>query len=343
MRVANAGGKLNVLIRGGALIAAIIMAIIPIVVHAETAGELNGQLNTANIQAAEASQKISDTDAQIAVITAQINDTQTKINDTNTQIANTQQRMAANQAMLNELVRQEYQKNRESDLEMLASSKSFSDFVDRDTYLKSGQTKIADLVDQVLVIKKELDAKAADLGKLNAQLAAAQKGLEFSRAQAQNQLDVINAQRDELKKKLARYGGRVVNVGDHVNAGDLIGFEGTSGCSTGPHLHFEVDQNGTPVNPRNFTSGRFRWPLDAGFGIAQEFGRPNWSAPYSFHTGMDMTQYFGAPVYAAAAGTVKFSGYDRSGFGDHVIIDHGGGLETIYGHMGPRASDYPSC
>src|SRR5206468_10008931 len=34
-----------------------------------------------------------------------------------------------------------------------------------------------------------------------------------------------------------------VRVGDHVNAGDNLGFSGTSGCSSGPHLHFQVMGN----------------------------------------------------------------------------------------------------
>ena len=41
----------------------------------------------------------------------------------------------------------------------------------------------------------------------------------------------------------------IAHVGDHVRAGQLIGYVGSTGLSTGPHLHFEVFKNNVAINP----------------------------------------------------------------------------------------------
>jgi murein DD-endopeptidase MepM/ murein hydrolase activator NlpD len=46
-----------------------------------------------------------------------------------------------------------------------------------------------------------------------------------------------------------------VKVGQEVEAGTILGTRGTTGWSTGPHLHFQIDVFGIPVNPRSFLTG----------------------------------------------------------------------------------------
>ncbi|MEP7171815.1 MAG: M23 family metallopeptidase, partial [Bacteroidota bacterium] len=43
-----------------------------------------------------------------------------------------------------------------------------------------------------------------------------------------------------------------VREGQKINRGDIIGFVGSTGTSTGPHLHYEVIKNGSKINPINF-------------------------------------------------------------------------------------------
>ena len=52
-----------------------------------------------------------------------------------------------------------------------------------------------------------------------------------------------------------------------------------------------------------------------------------------FHAGLDFSAPQGTPIYATANGVIKTAGLSDGGYGNHVIIDHGYGYETLYGHM----------
>ncbi len=54
---------------------------------------------------------------------------------------------------------------------------------------------------------------------------------------------------------------------------------------------------------------------------------------YAGHTGIDIQSYYGGPIYAAQSGMVITSGWSNIGYGYYVVIDHGGGVKTLYAHQ----------
>lgn len=75
------------------------------------------------------------------------------------------------------------------------------------------------------------------------------------------------------------------------------------------------------------------WPvagtLESGYGGRRN---PFGGSSVEFHTGQDIEVPMGTPISAAADGTVTYAGW-MNGYGNLVIVDHGGGLSTRYGHM----------
>ncbi len=78
-------------------------------------------------------------------------------------------------------------------------------------------------------------------------------------------------------------------------------------------------------------SGSFRWP--AGGNITQYFGENG-------HTGIDLASGIGSPVYAADSGVVVTALKLSYGYGWHLVIDHGNGYKTLYGHLSAFFADY---
>lgn len=69
--------------------------------------------------------------------------------------------------------------------------------------------------------------------------------------------------------------------------------------------------------------------IASGYGMRID---PVYGTP-KMHKGLDFTAPQGTPVYATGNGVVKLAGFSDGGYGNHVIINHGYGYETLYGHM----------
>ncbi|WP_029631331.1 MULTISPECIES: M23 family metallopeptidase [Nostocales] len=95
----------------------------------------------------------------------------------------------------------------------------------------------------------------------------------------------------------------------------------------------------SPILPKTVRSnevlniGRIAFPTAAGTPITSEFG---WrthpiTGDRKFHAGIDFGTAKGTPIYAVDAGRVVFAG-DKGGYGKAAVIQHQGGLSTLYGH-----------
>lgn len=88
---------------------------------------------------------------------------------------------------------------------------------------------------------------------------------------------------------------------------------------------------------KSYVGGDLGWPLpvDVRYTVSSEFGwRTLWGAS-DYHLGIDLACAANTAVYAANAGTVIESQYHYS-YGNYVLIDHGGGIATLYAHMNER-------
>jgi murein DD-endopeptidase MepM/ murein hydrolase activator NlpD len=83
---------------------------------------------------------------------------------------------------------------------------------------------------------------------------------------------------------------------------------------------------------QNGDAPAFVWPAVGP--ITTKFGVPGSDWIGGFHMGLDIGAPAGAPIVAAASGNVEAAEFDHvHGYGNYVLIDHGKGYETLYGHM----------
>lgn len=319
-------------------------------------GTVNKQVEQLKIQVAERAQVAATLQGQIESLNAQIEDLKSRVIDTQNKIAGVNDQIAEVEAKMHEkkLVLQDYIRNQAYEpetttFEVWVTSDNLSSFVDRKEYLNQAQDRMQKLIADILEIKKSLDAKKNELSQLKDKLAADQAGIDAQRA-AKNELlaktkgeqagyeallGQAEAARNRLSAAIATMmsSGSMVSKG-YVNAGDVIGREGSTGFSTGPHVHFGVYVGGKAVNPHPYlNSGRVIYPL-ANPVMTQDYGPAGWvNKNYTFHDGIDISQGYGAPVRAACSGHIIMNSFQPGGFGHYITIDCGDGLWALAAHM----------
>lgn len=93
----------------------------------------------------------------------------------------------------------------------------------------------------------------------------------------------------------------------------------------------EHQLRGTKERPTWYPTGSFAWPCNGVLTSRFGYRSLNLAGASSYHRGIDIGNSYGTSIYASDGGTVTYSGW-MSGYGYLIIINHGNGYETYYGH-----------
>jgi len=305
------------------------------------------RLTVALNQSAAQEQLLSDQIAQEQTLIANLQD---EIAQLDTQISDTQDRIDVEKQQLSVMARA-----------ISREPSSLWLLIARTGNLRDALTATADLVvagERAHALQAQLEA---DLAKLQTDLQARQNDLDTANAAQDlmtsnlSALDGLISQQNDTSSQLADLTTQIQgaqaglqNQPPDVTAGlaQLLEAQEQDLIELSYQQAWNQAQVGTGLATlthelplgKTIAGLTLSWPM-TGFQITQPFGPtsfvlepPLGSYPH-FHTGVDMAAPLGTPVTAAADGVVVAVGHTSVGYGNFVIIAHGGGIATLYGHM----------
>lgn len=287
----------------------------------EIIDQVNVKLRAIQVDLDAANARLKDIQNQQAQINAQIKQTQEEIRKA-------QEHLLQHQKVLNQRVRSIYMHGQLNYLEVITGAKSFSDFANRLELLKRVIRSDYNLILEIQNQKAQIEAKEEQLEKDKARLDAlaqeAQKAQSQIAAKKAEQQKVLDDAKDnkaaaaQMEQDLIAESKRVHNLIQERLRQQEAARQAAS-------------QSGGEAPSHTQGSGVLSWPCNGpitspyGYRVHPIFGTT------IYHSGIDIGVDYGTPIHAADSGTVIYVGW-ISGYGNAVIIDHGNGMQTLYGH-----------
>lgn len=154
-------------------------------------------------------QKITNLQSTIASLGTQIRTNETSRTDLIAKIAAANQQIEQEQAMLGQLIRQMYIDSGMSTIEMVASSKNMSEYVEKEEYSLSVQTRIKQSLDRIAALKKEQEGQKALVDKLISDNTAMQAQITTEKQEVTMLLAMNQQQQTEYGQSIAVAGTQI--------------------------------------------------------------------------------------------------------------------------------------
>jgi len=183
---------------------------------------------------------------------------------------------------------------------------------------------ISDILSYDRAIMQELDG-------LQKGLEEAKLSLENSKRELEEAKYELVEQEKGLEKELAA-ADKLINDLEHEYNDYVETYEDAEEAME--QLQKEILEMETELENAKYVGGDYLWPVEGYHTITSKFGmrlHPILKV-YKLHTGVDVKVPKGVPIMAANDGVVVTAGYN-TGYGNYVVIDHGGGQKTLYAHM----------
>ncbi|MGN1347006.1 MAG: murein hydrolase activator EnvC family protein [Eubacteriales bacterium] len=223
---------------------------------------------------------------------------------------------------------EETQKQRVADYETaIAQNQQIYDAkLDYMESLKSDEAKLVNNYSYYKSLENELNA---ELEEYLAELAREQERIR--------QEEERKRQEEEERKRQEELAAQQAAQQESSGWDTWDSWEDSSSGSSGSDWN-SIHSQDTSTQTYTYTGGVLSWPLEAGvsYYVSSEYGWRSIEGISDFHLGIDLACDNGTPIYAAAGGTVLRSESHPS-YGNYVLIDHGGGISTLYAHMSSYA------
>ena len=302
-------------------------------------------------------QSLQDNATQQAAVEGQISDATEKIAALDEQIVESQRmeavlsaRIDTERNQLRQLARAEYE-SPGSVVLVLAESRSLSDLFTRISDLNAAGSRAArlktsldnDLSDLQAQREREQSARDDEVTQRD-QLAGELVQLQALQVQQQKSMADLQTKISQTQWELSRLSHQSAQLAQQV--ADMLQQQeeaiiASAMQSVWAQMQLWLQSNTVgqiATSAGHSTRYRFIWPepsaqISQGFGPSSYWFEPPYGAYSHFHTGLDLVEPFGSPVYAADDGVVALVGKTTSGYGNYVVIAHAGGFDTLYGHL----------